>query len=97
MTEFNENSDIYNQFNPFEISNLIYSKDYQIVKNISIILKQMKIREKNEIFHEMGIKYLSQLFKFIKINQKQSNKDKEKEKDKKELSNSLNKEEKEKN
>ena len=92
MTEFNENSDIYNQFNPFEISNLVYSKDYQIVKNISIILKQMKIREKNEIFHEMGIKYLSQLFKFIKINQKQSNK--EKEKDKKELSNSLNKKEK---
>ena len=39
MTEFNENSDIFNQFNPFEISNLLYSKDYEIVKNISIILK----------------------------------------------------------
>ena len=92
MTEFNENSDIYNQFNPFEISNLIYSKDYQIVKNISIILKNMKIREKNEIFHEMGIKYLSQLFKFIKINQKQSNKEKDKDKNKKESSNKKEKE-----
>ena len=84
MTEFNENSDIYSQFNPFEISNLVYSKDYEIVKNISYILKSMKIREKNEIFHEMGIKYLSQLFNYIKINQKQSN---NKEKDKKEKTN----------
>ena len=80
MTEFNENSDIFTQFNPFEISNLLYSKDYEIVKNISIILKNMKIREKNEIFHEMGIKYLSQLFKFIKINQKNIKNEKSKNK-----------------
>ena len=73
MTEFNENSDIFTQFNPFEISQLLCSKDYDIIKNISNILKNMKIREKNEIFHEMGIKYLSQLFKFIKIIQKNQN------------------------
>ena len=76
MTEFNENSDIFNQFNPFEISNLIFRKEYDIVKNISIILKNMKIQEKNEIFHEMGIKYLSQLFKFIKIKKNLNEKNK---------------------
>ena len=76
MTEFNENSDIFTQFNPFEISNLVYSKEYNIVKNISIILKNMKIQEKNEIFHEMGIKYLSQLFKFIKIKKNNNEKNK---------------------
>ena len=80
MTEFNDNSDIFNQFNPFEISNLIYSKEYNIIKNITVILKNMKIHEKNEIFHEMGIKYLSQLFQFIKINQKKLTNEKNKEK-----------------
>ena len=40
----------------------------------------MKIHEKNEIFHEMGIKYLSQLFQFIKINQKKLTNEKNKEK-----------------
>ena len=79
MTEFNDTSDIFTQFNPFEISNLIYSKEYNIVKNISIILKNMKINEKNEIFHEMGIKYLSQLFQYIKITPKKlTDKNKEK-------------------
>ena len=67
MTEFMEGSDIYNQYNPIEISNLIYSKEYNIIKNITNILKNMKIDEKNEIFHEMGIKYLSHLFKYIKF------------------------------
>ena len=70
MTEFMEGSDIYNQYNPFELSNLVYSKEFNIVKNLTHILKNMKIDEKNEIFHEMGIRYLSQLFKFIKISQK---------------------------
>ena len=76
MAEFMEGSDIYNQLNPLEISNLVYSKEFSIVKNITHILKNMKIDEKNEIFHEMGIKYLSQLFKFIKINPKKSDKEK---------------------
>ena len=70
MTEFHEESHIYSQFNPFEISNLVFSKEYEIVKNISIILKNMKINNKNEIYHEMGIKYLGNLFKFIRINSK---------------------------
>ena len=70
MTEFHEDSHIYSQYNPFEISNLVFSKDYEIIKNISIILKNMKINNKNEIYHEMGIKYLGNLFKFIRINSK---------------------------
>ena len=70
MTEFHDESHIYSQYNPFEISNLIFSKDYDIIKNISTILKNMKLNNKNEIYHEMGIKYLSNLFKFIRINSK---------------------------
>ena len=70
MTEFHEDSHIYSQYNPFEISNLVFSKEYEIIKNISIILKNMKINNKNEIYHEMGIKYLGNLFKFIRINSK---------------------------
>ena len=78
MTEFNDNSNIYSHLNPFEISNLVISKEYEIVKNISNILKNMKIGERNEIFHEMGIKYLSQLFKYIKIHTKNISRNKNK-------------------
>ena len=86
MSEFINNSDIFNQFNPFEIADLIFNKDYSnIISSISHILKKMKIDEKNSIFHEMGIKYLNRLFKYIKINQqkKQEKKDKKEESDKK--------------
>ena len=86
MSEFINNSDIFNQFNPFEIADLIFNKDYSsIISSISHILKKMKIDEKNSIFHEMGIKYLNNLFKYIKINnqKKQDKKDKKEESDKK--------------
>ena len=97
MTEFNDSSDIFSQFNPFEISNLIYSKEYDIVKNITSILKNMKIKEKNEIFHEMGIKYLSHLFKYIKLSPKKNDKNKDKleklDSEKKKEKNNINEEE----
>ena len=55
MSEFIDNSDIFDQFNPLDIANMVYSKEYNIVKNLIHILKNMKIDEKNELFHEMGI------------------------------------------
>ena len=68
-------NDIYDQFNPFEIAALINSKEYNIINNIANILKNMKINEKNGIFHNMGIKYLNKLFKYIQfIKRKKSKK-----------------------
>ena len=67
MSEFIDSSDIFSQFDAFEIANLIFSKKYNIIKSITNILKNMKLDEKNEKFHQIGIKYLNQLFKFIKI------------------------------
>ena len=79
MSEFIDTSDIFSQFDAFEIANLILSKEYNIIKNITNILKKMKLDEKNERFHEIGIKYLNQLFKLIKVNKKKKQKKDEKE------------------
>ena len=73
MTEYIENSDIFYQYNPFEIAELIFDKKFNIVKNISGILQKMKLDEKNEKFHEIGIKLLGQLFKYIEIKDKNNN------------------------
>ena len=84
MSEYIENSDIYDQFNPLEIANLIYNKDFNIITNITFILKNMKFEGRNAIFHEMGIKCLNKLFRYIDINKKkkgESNKDKKMEED----------------
>ena len=59
MSEFIDTSDIFFLFDAFEIANLILSKEYNIIKNITNILKKMKLDEKNERFHEIGIKYLT--------------------------------------
>ena len=40
MTEFMNNSDIFDQLNPFEITRLIYNKEPNIIKSISNILKK---------------------------------------------------------
>ena len=41
MTEFHDESHIYSQYNPFEISNLIFSKEYDIIKNIRMREKKI--------------------------------------------------------
>ena len=74
MTEYIDNSDIFNQFNPFEISNLIISKEFNIISSISNILKNMKFEGRNAKFHEMGIRCLEQIFKYIKINNQKKEK-----------------------
>ena len=59
MSKFINNSDIFDQFDPFEIADLIFNKDYSnIIKSITHILKRMKIDEKNETFHEIINKIL---------------------------------------
>ena len=68
LTEFYEDSDIYSQYNPFEIAKLVFSKEYDIIKNICIIMKKMNINTLNSPYHILSSMYLVEVFKFIRIN-----------------------------
>ena len=71
LTEFHEDSHVYSQFNPFEISKLVFSKEYEIIKNICVIMKSMNISNKTAaMFHSMSTMYLGEVFKFLRINAK---------------------------
>ena len=68
MTEFFKNSDLYSQYNPFEITKIILNSGCDIIKNINHILKNMNICNDNQIYHEIGIIYLQKLLNYIPIN-----------------------------
>ena len=70
MTEYFKENHLYSQYNPFEITKIIFSEGCDIVKSLSNILKNMKIYNNNQIFHEMGVVYLHKLMKYIHKNTK---------------------------
>ena len=61
---------LYNQYNPFEISKSIFDGKCDIITSISIILKNMKVNQNNQLFHEIGVLYLTQLFKYLNLKNK---------------------------
>ena len=64
MSEFHDNSHIYSQYNPFEITKIILSEKCDIIKSISNILKKMKVNNNNQLYHEMGVMYINNLLKY---------------------------------
>ena len=70
MTEYFKENHLYSQYNPFEITRIIFSEGCDVVKSLSNILKNMKIYNNNQIFHEMGVMYLHKLMKYIHKNTK---------------------------
>ena len=64
MSVFFKSSHIYSQYNPFEITKIILSEKCDIVKSITNILKNMKVNNNNQLYHEMGVIYLNRLLKY---------------------------------
>jgi hypothetical protein len=72
LTELHDNSHVYSQTNPFEISKLLISSSgYDIIKNIVDIMKHSNLSSNiNFNVHKLSTLFLSELLKYIRINPK---------------------------
>ena len=71
IVEFHDDSHVFSQYNPFEISKLVFSKEFDIIKNICAMMKSMSLtNQMTSNFHRMAAMYLSEIFKFLRINAK---------------------------
>lgn len=73
FTDFHDSSHVYSQFNPFEISRAIVSKDYSIIKSLTAIMKNLNLTDEYHFsLHKLNTLLLSEIFKYVKLSNKKN-------------------------
>jgi hypothetical protein len=71
LTEFHDNSHVYSQLNPFELVKMLAGKDYEIIKNLTQIMKGLSLSNPLTFtLHKLSTLLLAELTKYIRINPK---------------------------
>ena len=68
MTDFFKDDQLYSQYNPFEISKIIFSDGCEIIESINNILKNMNLQSNNKVYHELGVRYLESVLRYVRKN-----------------------------